>query len=83
MTQTSIPSSPAEGHRWVVLHVVGHSGSCSGLVGHGPFCPRLYCKVRASYHSVPSLSLSLLPAPQSPAWIVPQGRTQKSQVDSG
>lgn len=84
MTQPSISSSPAEGHRWVVLRVVGHSGPCSGASG-------LWLVMAHSAQGCPAgseLVTALCPPCLSacsllPAMIVPQGRTQTSQVHYG
>lgn len=84
MTQPSISSSPAEGHRWVVPHVVGHSGPCSGASG-------LWLVMAHSAQGCPAgseLVTALCPPCLSacsllPAMIVPQGRTQTSQVHCG
>lgn len=84
MTQPSISSSPAEGHRWVVPHVVGHSGPCSGASG-------LWLVMAHSAQDCPAgseLVTALCPPCLSacsllPAMIVPQGRTQTTQVHCG
>lgn len=85
MTQPSISSSPAEGHGWVVLHVVGHIGPYSRAFSYWLVT---VCSTQGSIAGAELVPFCALPVSQ-PTASTPESslacppRKDSSQVGSG